>query len=299
MYIMSKYYLALVAALGFLAAPAWAQGYGCWGGQVASYGCYGGWQSAGYSAGWQSAGCYGGGWRVAGSWGTPTSYGCYGSGCYGGVSVGYGYYPSGCMGSVPAYTSGYPVSGCYGSQPVVSAGYYSSGCYGGVPVVSSGCTGGTAVASSSSGYAVPSTPPVPVKSRVVSREEVSREEVSGKVQPAKHRQEAPKEHLKASDKQQVETLDLPEGEAKGPATAKIVVQMPAGAKLSINQKACQGSSSTRTFVSPPLEPGKDYYYTFKAEVVRDSETVTATQRVAVRAGEEKQVRLELPPASSQ
>jgi uncharacterized protein (TIGR03000 family) len=190
-------------------------------------------------------------------------------------------------------SAGYSSSGCYGSLPVASSGYYSSGWYG-LPVVSSGCTGGTAVASSSSGYSAPSPPAVPVESKVISREEVS-----GKVQPVERRQEVPKERLEAGNKHQVENLGLPEGEAKGAAPAKIVVQMPAEARLIINQKACKGSSSTRTFVSPALEPGKDYYYTFKAEIVRAGETVTATQRIAVRAGEEKQVRLEFPPASSQ
>jgi uncharacterized protein (TIGR03000 family) len=142
-----------------------------------------------------------------------------------------------------------------------------------------------------SSYGVQASLPVRVESA-----ESSGEESSGKVVRVERRQEVRKERHEVVSKSQSENLGPPEGEARGPAAAKVVVHLPAGAKLTVNKKACQATSATRTFVSPPLEPGKDYYYTLKAELVRDGQTLTSTQRIAVRAGEEKQVLLEFPTA---
>jgi uncharacterized protein (TIGR03000 family) len=98
-----------------------------------------------------------------------------------------------------------------------------------------------------------------------------------------------------------ETLQKPESkgkeEAKLPAPATIVVNLPAEAKLTIDDAATTSTSSTRVFASPALEPGRDYFYTLKAEVVRDGKTVTATKRITVHAGEETQVSLEVPVGS--
>src|SRR5262249_26990094 len=47
---------------------------------------------------------------------------------------------------------------------------------------------------------------------------------------------------------------------------------------------------------PALEPGKEFNYTLKGEIVRDGKTVTASQRITVRAGEETRVNLEFPTA---
>jgi uncharacterized protein (TIGR03000 family) len=82
-----------------------------------------------------------------------------------------------------------------------------------------------------------------------------------------------------------------------PAPATIVVKLPPEAKLTVNNAVTHLTSSTRTFVSPPLQPGKEAYYSLKASLVRDGKTVTATKRVAVRAGEERQVRLTFPSSA--
>jgi uncharacterized protein (TIGR03000 family) len=74
-----------------------------------------------------------------------------------------------------------------------------------------------------------------------------------------------------------------------------VVRLPAQAKLMINRTATRSGSATREFVSPPLKPGKAFHYTLKADLVRDGRTMTATVRVAVRAGEQREVALTFPP----
>ena len=82
-----------------------------------------------------------------------------------------------------------------------------------------------------------------------------------------------------------------------PAPASIVVNLPAEAKLMIDDAATRSTSSVRVFSTPTLENGKEYFYTLKAEIIRDGQTVTASKKVAVRAGEETRVSLEFPVAS--
>jgi uncharacterized protein (TIGR03000 family) len=92
----------------------------------------------------------------------------------------------------------------------------------------------------------------------------------------------------------------PPGEDKGQAAAPatIVVSLPATARLTIDGNPTTSSSGLRVFASPSLQPGREYYYTLRAEVVRNGQTVAQTQRVAVRAGEETRVTLALPAAQA-
>jgi len=81
------------------------------------------------------------------------------------------------------------------------------------------------------------------------------------------------------------------------APATILVSLPEDAKLMIDETVTRSTSSTRVFVSPTLDNGKTYSYTLKAEAVRDGQTITASKKVEVRAGEETRVSLELPVAA--
>jgi uncharacterized protein (TIGR03000 family) len=73
-----------------------------------------------------------------------------------------------------------------------------------------------------------------------------------------------------------------------------VVSLPAEASLTINKTPTRSNSDTRTFVTPPLLPGREFRYTLQAEVVRDGNPVTLTMQVAVRAGEKKKVTFTFP-----
>ena len=68
------------------------------------------------------------------------------------------------------------------------------------------------------------------------------------------------------------------------APARVTVQLPSDARLKIDETVCPLTSETRTFDTPPLEPGKAYYYILTAEVTRGSEPVVEKQRVIVEAG---------------
>jgi uncharacterized protein (TIGR03000 family) len=82
------------------------------------------------------------------------------------------------------------------------------------------------------------------------------------------------------------------GEVAAPAT--IVVNLPADAKLLIDDNATTSTTDRRVFVSPDLKPGKEYHYTLKAEVVRDGKAVTMEEKIIVKAGEETKVSLTVP-----
>ena len=71
--------------------------------------------------------------------------------------------------------------------------------------------------------------------------------------------------------------------------ATIVVHLPQGANLTIDGQATQSRAATRVFHSPPLEPGKTYSYTLRAEANRDGHFVNTKKTVDVRAGERSEV----------
>ncbi|MGH7169245.1 MAG: TIGR03000 domain-containing protein [Gemmataceae bacterium] len=73
--------------------------------------------------------------------------------------------------------------------------------------------------------------------------------------------------------------------------ATIVVHLPQDANLTIDGEPTQSRSATRVFRSPPLEPGKTYVYTLRAEANRDGHFVNAKKTVEIRAGKRSEVTL--------
>ena len=69
------------------------------------------------------------------------------------------------------------------------------------------------------------------------------------------------------------------------SVATVVVNLPTDAKLFVDGERVPMSSSTRSFRTPQLQAGRDYFYTMKVETVRNGETVEKSTRVIVRAGE--------------
>jgi uncharacterized protein (TIGR03000 family) len=70
-----------------------------------------------------------------------------------------------------------------------------------------------------------------------------------------------------------------------PSKAQLVVDLPADARLFIDEQKMKTPSGKRTFNTPRLQPGQTYYYILRAEVEREGKTVAKTQRVLIRAGE--------------
>jgi uncharacterized protein (TIGR03000 family) len=80
---------------------------------------------------------------------------------------------------------------------------------------------------------------------------------------------------------------LPARAAEGPAPADkalLVVRLPAGASLTIGDAVTKQTGPERTFVSPPLEPGKTYVYDLKATWDDNGKSKTVTRQAKVAAG---------------
>jgi uncharacterized protein (TIGR03000 family) len=80
------------------------------------------------------------------------------------------------------------------------------------------------------------------------------------------------------------------------APATIVVSLPAEARLIIDGNSTTSTSARRVFTSPALQPGQTYVYTLRAEIVRDGQTMSETQQVTVRAGEQTPVTFNMSQA---
>jgi uncharacterized protein (TIGR03000 family) len=193
-------------------------------------------------------GCYGGGhgWH-GGCYGT-----CYGS-CYGnyGLDAGYGCWGS-CGGNYFGYSGsgwgGSGCGGCYGSFGY--ADFSSNGC--------NGCMG-------SYGAGSPYFPVTP----------------QGTVVPS---------NPGATPDKRDETLPLPNkkpgAESLAPTKAKLIVEVPADAKLYIDDHAMTTQSERRVYQTPTLAPGQTYFYEVRVEVNHDGKALSQTKRVLLRAGQE-------------
>ncbi len=247
-------------------------------------GCYGG------CYGDCNGGCYGGWSCNGGCWGSCNG-GCYGSSCYGGCH-GHKRRHHGCHGCYGGcYGSCYGCNGCWGG----CTGYYNCcGCNG--TVVTGTCTGGEGGGANPdmNGGGDEKTYPVSAEEQKQLDEMVKAFKDQGDEQGAKDLQAdwpktSPADRKKAYDEYKA---GKKEGEVRLPTfPAKIVVNLPADAKLTIDDAATVSTSDVRVFVSPKLPRGQEFNYTLTAEVVRDNQKVTASKVVTVRAGRETRVSL--------
>jgi uncharacterized protein (TIGR03000 family) len=82
------------------------------------------------------------------------------------------------------------------------------------------------------------------------------------------------------------------GASIAPNRARLVLDVPADAKVFIDDTATTGRSSLRSFTTPELQAGQEYYYEVRAELVRDGQTIAhKAERITFRAGEEKRLVL--------
>jgi uncharacterized protein (TIGR03000 family) len=174
------------------------------------------------------------------------SHGCHG--CYGG-------FRNGCYGCYGAASYG-----CYGCAGYGCYGGGCYGCYGGYAVYYGGCFGchgcyGCYGCYGCAGYqVVPSTPMTPA---------------------------APVEKPAEPVAPPVKT-----DEGAKPGQAKLIIDLPADAKLYIDNQLMKTTSERRTFNTPNLDRGQLYYYVLRAEVVHNGKVHSETKRVIVQAGEE-------------
>jgi uncharacterized protein (TIGR03000 family) len=99
--------------------------------------------------------------------------------------------------------------------------------------------------------------------------------------------------VEAGKQSEVDFTDLG---AVNAAAATVTIVSPADAMVYVDNVATTLTGAQRTFDTPKLQPGRQYYYTVKAEVVRDGRTRTETQRVVVEAGKHTTVQFKDVPA---
>lgn len=75
-------------------------------------------------------------------------------------------------------------------------------------------------------------------------------------------------------------LNPPDGSEK----ATLRVDMPSNAKLFVDGTEVTGTGSSRSFSTPALPRGQDFFYDLKAEITVDGKPVVEEKRVIVRAG---------------
>jgi uncharacterized protein (TIGR03000 family) len=186
-------------------------------------------------------------------------YGCWGAcnGCWGCCGGCYGGCWGGCYGS--CYGGGYGgySGGCYGSGYGFGYGYGGSFCLGG------GCYGGC-WGLGWGGYSYPAYAPT------------YSAPVYGSAAPV---------YGPPTEKLTIPPTAKPMGMATTQGAAQLVVEVPADAKLYIDNQLMSVSGDRRTFLTPQLQPGQRYYYELRAEAVRGGETVMSEPtRVIVEAG---------------
>jgi len=74
--------------------------------------------------------------------------------------------------------------------------------------------------------------------------------------------------------------------------ATVSVEIPAAATFVVNNQEVAVPAASPVFVTPPLEPGREYFYDCKVTVTRDGKNVTKVKRVRVHAGETVRINYE-------
>jgi uncharacterized protein (TIGR03000 family) len=81
----------------------------------------------------------------------------------------------------------------------------------------------------------------------------------------------------------------PKPEEKKPAQGRLIIELPAQAKLYIDDHLMKTTSAHRTFRTPELQPGQTYYYIVRAELNQDGKRYSERKRVLIRAGQTVQL----------
>jgi uncharacterized protein (TIGR03000 family) len=67
--------------------------------------------------------------------------------------------------------------------------------------------------------------------------------------------------------------------------AHIVLRVPSNAQVTFDGQSTTSQGPLRAYVSPPIDPNKDYTYNVKAQWTQDGRQVTQDRQVRVRAGQ--------------
>jgi len=76
-----------------------------------------------------------------------------------------------------------------------------------------------------------------------------------------------------------------------PTQAEVTIQVAEGARLLVDGKEVSLRATSEKFFTPELDPSRIYYYEMKATIQKDGKDLSASKRVAVRAGQQVAVDL--------
>ena len=309
------YSVILATVLATTAGPTqqWGGGFG-WNycqGRSSCSGCGGCQGCYGWQGGYGCQGCYGGCQGCSGGWGYQCSgyQGCYGCsgcqgcyGCQGGGYQGWGYGLSyGNLSPQAAYamygTNGpYQAYSIYGSQMYQGCVGSNAGCYGcyggwscfGTPIV-------VTPAIPTRRIDLPSENLVPPKEVLTPPKEIKEEKKLEKIEDKK--EEKKNDGGNKKDPLKLEVLNKVGG------WATIVMQVPADAKVFIDDQPMTATSTRRVYQTPILEEGETYFYDIRVEVVRAGKTLAESRRVTLTPGQRLAANFEelgsTPPALAQ
>ena len=103
---------------------------------------------------------------------------------------------------------------------------------------------------------------------VIPKKGEKRDEIEGIIEKEKKEK---KQEKKKEDRQEKE--------------ARLVVELPADARLFIDGSEMKSGATQRGVVTPPLDPEQTYYYEVKVELTRHGHTLRETQRIRLIPGE--------------
>jgi uncharacterized protein (TIGR03000 family) len=83
-------------------------------------------------------------------------------------------------------------------------------------------------------------------------------------------------------------------ETMNPTRAKLLIKLPANAKLFIDDMPVKTALGVQLLDTPALEPDKVYFYTVRIEVMRDSQPLSETRRILIRAGQVARLEFKEP-----
>jgi uncharacterized protein (TIGR03000 family) len=90
-----------------------------------------------------------------------------------------------------------------------------------------------------------------------------------------------------------EVVPFPKEEKKkgatAPTPATLIVDLPEDARLFVDDQFRSTPGGRRTFTTPALQPGQDFYYLVRAEVIIDGKSHVEARRVIVWAGQTAEV----------
>lgn len=83
-------------------------------------------------------------------------------------------------------------------------------------------------------------------------------------------------------------------ETMAPTRAQLIVELPANARLFIDDMPVKVRAGVHTFNTPVLESGQAYFYMVRIESIRDGKPVSQTRRLIVQAGQVARIDFKEP-----